>query len=308
MDRGIRPYASSAKTYNEMMDEETEQYYRSRNYNINPSLKQPYTFSSYTEMMYLYSGGEQKSSDESQSMGYENIMPVIVATVTTPDYEFFDYFVEPVESGYLFDEEWKNSFTTGEFILTDNVTGEYWNTTPYNDDPLLFTVSDGAIRVVCGGWNSMGFNVIDAWYKTPTPFELSGNFTIDFSINIGNISASYFKYYTTRIDGSVSIGVLIGTYDGETGVFVYNDFDYIKISTTSIISGVTQSWKFVFTLGDGAYSCEGFLEGESFGTAEISSDVIGNVVNVFCAVESPCSPNYDEINYYTTTQDYIRIY
>ena len=57
IDRGLRPYASTSKTYLDFIEEKTTQYYQSIDKNcVNPNLKQPYLNTTYTEMNYLLDG------------------------------------------------------------------------------------------------------------------------------------------------------------------------------------------------------------------------------------------------------------
>ncbi len=199
MDRGIRPYASSAKTYNEMMDEETEQYYRSRNYNINPSLKQPYTFSSYTEMMYLYSGGEKKKED--------NIDPVIIATVTSPDYEFFDYFVEPVD-------------TTTYYLKEDCNNLDSWTITTSSANASIVASPSGyftSTEYIAAGGTPEWTRIVASLSDIPNNFT----FEIKITMNSGGVvdtptqirfnsggAAASFAFYDTffRETGNITVG------------------------------------------------------------------------------------------------------
>jgi hypothetical protein len=190
MDKGIRPYASSAKTYSEMMDEETEQYYRSRNYNINPSLKQPYTFSSYTEMMYLYSGGEQKKED--------NIDPVIIATVTSPDYEFFDFFVKPVDTTTYYFKEDCNNLDAWTVV---NSSGCSTLATPSG-----YFTTEGVVGAT------------DTWYFSMITASLSGipdNFTFEYKIN----TTADAEYTISQIsfDGGSNSSIYLYPKQGDGG-------------------------------------------------------------------------------------------
>jgi hypothetical protein len=266
MDRGIRPYASSAKNYNEMMDEETEQYYKSRNFTINPSLKQPYTFNNYTEMMYLYSGGEQRPSSDKSTMD-ANMFPVVLATVTSPDYEFFDFFVEQVvTSNYLVNEDFTNLDDWTIETFGSDVTYEI---SPAGEYHCVINYDSDRFPNYCVATTSFD--------STPTP----SNHTIEIEMNIDSMGVD-----ATPINTSVQIG-FGGTTNffiifSMSGVFVNDGNDYTQIGTVVPTTGTYKKWKIVNTAVDeSSSSCELFLEDVSQGT-----------LPMFYALDSPLSGLY----------------
>jgi hypothetical protein len=188
MDRGIRPYASSAKTYNEMMDEQTEQYYRSMNYDIKPSLKQPYCCGSYTEMMYLYSGGEQRKTKTEPN-------PIEIINFVTQDTLLTNNFVD-IEKNFL----WLDFFgVDGATTWKDKAQG------------LTATVPTGVEIDTAQHWSGSSSLLVprDAGKSTDTVYTIP-NITDDFEYIV------VFKYNT--IDGLDSIYPLNIYSDGDVDV------------------------------------------------------------------------------------------
>lgn len=277
MDRGIRPYASSAKTYNEMLDEETEQNYRSRNFVINPSLKQPYMFKDYTEMMYLYSGGQQKKDLKINDV---NIIPTILATVTSPDYAFFDYFVEEGEVAptytVLFDEEFTDLSAWFVYETAPTCINEISPAGEYHGNGIQTDVYPAA-----GGIND---------FFTSTPIPTYYGFETEFKIDSMNNDTGTF------------IGV--GTYDSSTsslvsilfrmdGIYLYDGSTYTQIGTVIPSTGIYQNWKVILTItGATTFSCEVFLKSGSSWVSQGSE-------NLSYALNSPLG--FWAVSYETTS-------
>lgn len=263
MDRGIRPYASSAKTYNEMMDEQTEQYYRSMNYDIKPSLKQPYCYGSYTEMMYLYSGGDKKSSDENQSMGYENIAPVVIATVTSPDYAFFDFFTEET-SNILVDETFNNFDDWTITVVGSDVTYEI---SPAGEFHCLINDDSGFVPDYC--------NLLTSYTSTTTP----NTQILEFEIKI--VSANAAVSFKLK---DVANFIMRFT---QAGILVWDGSNYTQVGTVTPTINSYQNWKLVNTKVDGSTSsCELFLEGISQGTLSLAYALENPIADLYCSYQS----------------------
>lgn len=104
IDFGKRIYASPSKSYQEFIEELTEQEQLSRGVKINPGLKQPYMCESYVEMMYLYDKITRTTEEE---------------VVLTEIYEQFFKEQEEETSAY-----WE-SFDTG--VITYSGTPLIWD-------------------------------------------------------------------------------------------------------------------------------------------------------------------------------------
>lgn len=262
-DYGKRPYASNASNYSDFMDEETEQLYRSRKYEINPDLKQPYTFNDYTEMMYLYSGTYRKKED--------NIDPVIIATITSPDIELFDFFVEET-TNILVDEDFNALSAWTEYDSgTEGIV--------YEIDP----ASEFHGYVMYDGGR---FADSVALYTTYTSTAIPVSYTIEFEIQldtIGSDANSKINFYVNGVDPPLWDFNLIFKIGG---IFVSDGSDYVQIGTVVPTSNGTasyQKWRVVCTsTGESTSTCELFLEVDG-------SYVSQGSVNCSYALASPLS-------------------
>jgi hypothetical protein len=235
-------------------------------------------------MMYLYSGGEQKKEEQTT-----NVEPVIIATITSPDYAFFDYFTE--ESNILVDEEF--NFLTSWTVTDSGAVGTIHEISPAGEFH-GYVIYDGGIGTDYG-------RLVNSYKSTniPTSYTLEFELKMDVMGTDVVIVNSSFQIYS----GS---GTDFGYVLNVNGVYVFDGATYTQIGTvvpTSNGTATYQKWRIV-----------GTSTGETTSTSELFLETAGTYVsqgsvNLTYALASPLSDlkvQYASKDSITATEIHLR--